>query len=79
MKTTGMIFWIGNGIPPPVILNKKKYKNSFFLNNLINFSIFVESFSFIISLKNVLNEKYNDAFNYSTPGRTFDLNLVTQF
>ena len=34
---------------------------------------------FTISLKNVLNEKYNDAFNYSTPGRTFDLNLVTQF
>ena len=51
LKITGKIFCIAKGMPPPVNLNNKKYKKSFLLNKLINFSILVDSFFFIKSLK----------------------------
>ena len=31
------------------------------------------------SLKNLLNEKYNESFNYSAPGRSINLKLKKQF
>ena len=43
LKITGKTFWIANGSPPPVNLNNVKYKKSFLLNKLTNFSTFLDN------------------------------------
>ena len=48
---------------------------------LVNLSAIykIHDYKLNFSLKNLLDENYNDAFNYSTPGRSFNLKLGREF
>lgn len=48
------------------------------INLLANYKL-QNNYNLNFSLKNLLNEKYNESFNYSTPGRSINLKLKKQF
>jgi vitamin B12 transporter len=43
------------------------------------FNLYADYGKFNLSLKNIFNEGYNEAFNYSTPGRTLNIKFTNKF